>query len=48
MYVKVMAMDVATQIEISMTGAASAPKEHLEMLARNKLLNELKKQGVIT
>jgi hypothetical protein len=44
-YVKVTAMDVATQTEISITGAANAPQEYLERLAREKLLRVIQKNG---
>jgi hypothetical protein len=47
LYVKVTAMDVATQEEISITGDAKAPQEYLEKLARDKLINVLRKKGLI-
>lgn len=46
MYVKVIAMDVKTQEEVSITGAASAPQEYLEKLAYNKLKLVLDKKGL--
>lgn len=46
-YVKVVAMDVTTQEEVSITGAANAPQEYLEKLARDKLLLVLKQKGLI-
>ena len=46
-YVKVIAMDVSTQEEISITGAANAPQEYLEKLARDKLFMVLGKKGLI-
>jgi len=47
LYVKVMAIDVETQEEVSITGAASASKEYLERLARDKLFLVLGKKGLL-
>lgn len=46
-YVKVTAMDAATQEEVSITGAANAPKDYLEKLAGDKLLLALRRKGLI-
>ncbi len=46
LYVKVTAVDVKTHEEISITGAASAPREYLEKLARDKLKLVLGKKGL--
>lgn len=46
-YVKVIAMDVSTQEEVSITGAANAPQEYLQKLARDKLVLVLGKKGLI-
>lgn len=46
-YVKVVAMDVTTQEEVSITGAANAPQEYLEKLARDKLHLMLQRKGLI-
>ncbi|MDB5478123.1 MAG: hypothetical protein JWM96_618 [Alphaproteobacteria bacterium] len=46
-YVKVTAMDTATQEETSITGAANAPKEYLEKLARDKLFLVLRNKGLL-
>jgi hypothetical protein len=47
MYVKVMALDVATQEEVSITGAPNAPKAYLEKLARDKLFLRLRQKGLL-
>lgn len=41
-------MDVASQVEVSITGAANASKEYLELLARQKLYLQLQKEGIVT
>lgn len=46
-FVKVVAMDTATQEEVSITGAANAPQPYLEKLARDKLLLVLKQKGLV-
>lgn len=46
-YVKVTAMDVASQEEVSITGAANAPQDYLERLARDKLLMVLGRKGLL-
>ena len=46
-YVKVIAMDVSSQEEISITGAANAPQEYLEKLAKDKLFLVLGRKGLI-
>jgi len=46
-YVKVIAMDTASQEEVSITGAANAPQEYLEKLARDKLLLVLGRKGIL-
>lgn len=45
-YVKVTAMDVRTQEETSITGAASATRPYLEKLAYDKLRMVLEKKGL--
>lgn len=45
-YVKVTAMDVRTHEEVSITGAATAPKEYLEKLAYDKLKLVLGRKGL--
>lgn len=45
-FVKVVAVDVKTQEEISITGAANAPKEYLQKLASDKLRMVLEKKGL--
>jgi hypothetical protein len=47
LYVKVTAMDVATQEEISIRGDAKAPQEYLKKLARDKLFVVLRQKGLI-
>jgi len=47
-YVKVTAMDIATQEEVSITGAANAPQEYLEKLARDKLIMVMKQKGLLS
>lgn len=46
-YIKVVAMDVATQEEISITGAVGAPREYLQKIAYDKLLLVLKQKGLL-
>lgn len=46
-YVKVSAMDVESQLEVSITGAANAPQDYLEQLARQKLYQQLQKEGIV-
>jgi hypothetical protein len=46
-YVKVTAMDVATQEEVTITGDALATKEYLQKLARDKLARMLEKKGLL-
>jgi hypothetical protein len=45
-YVKVSALHVATGIEVSVVGAASASQSDLQNLARTKLLRKLKMQNI--
>jgi len=40
-------MDVQTQEEISITGAASAAKEYLQKLAYDKLILVLQRKGLL-
>jgi hypothetical protein len=47
LYVKVTAMDVASQEEISITGDAKAPQAYLEKLARDKLFVVMRQKGLI-
>lgn len=47
-YVKVTAMDVATQEEISITGAVGASQDYLQKLARDKLTIVLRKKGLLS
>lgn len=47
LYVKVTAMDAMTQEEVSITGAASASKEYLQKLARDKLYHVLQKKDLL-
>jgi hypothetical protein len=42
---RVTAIDVATGVEVVSAGAASAPREHLRLLALKKLNYVLGKQG---
>jgi hypothetical protein len=44
-YVKVSAIDVSTKCEVSITGAANAPQEYLQRLARQKLALALEKES---
>jgi len=46
-YVKVTAMDVETQEEVTITGDAKATQDYLEKLARDRLLQVLKKKGYL-
>ena len=46
-YVKVTAMDVTTGEEITITGDAKATQDYLEKLARDRLLQVLKKKGLL-
>lgn len=45
-YIKVMAVDVKTQEEVSITGAANAPREYLQKLAYDKLKLVLGRKGL--
>lgn len=45
-YVKVTAVDIKTQEEVSITGAANAPREYLEKLAYDKLKLVLGRKGL--
>lgn len=47
-YVKVIAVDVKTQEEVSITGAANAPREYLEKLAYDKLKLVLGRKGLLS
>lgn len=47
LYVKVVAMDVTTQEEVSITGAATASKEYLQKIAHDMLLLVLRQKGLI-
>lgn len=40
-------MDVESQLEVSITGAANAPQDYLEQLARQKLYQQLQKEGIV-
>ena len=47
-YVKVMAIDAATGVEISIVGAAGSSELILKRTAASKLLYVLRKQGLLT
>ena len=45
-YVKVSAIDPVSMVEISIVGAANAPRQHLQIIAMNKLKAAIaKKKG---
>jgi hypothetical protein len=46
-YVKVVAMDVTTQEEVSITGTLTATKEYLKKIAYDKLMMVLRQKGLI-
>jgi hypothetical protein len=47
-YVKVIAIDAATGVEVTTVGAATASEQILKRTAANKLLYVLRKQGRIS
>ncbi len=46
-YVRVAAMDVATQEEVTITGDVKATQDYLKKLARDRLMQVLKKKGLL-
>ncbi len=46
-YIKVIAMEARTGIEVSIVGAARAPQADLQRLARTKLIRKLHELGII-